>query len=252
VTITATPPPDLKRQYPHVDGVADWRAQQTIRLLWDRVFDLEARLQGVQATQVDLTAASNQQEADITRVDRQSKEALAIAQRTPIERGVLDGSGGGDGSPTTDGGLGMAGCDVAGATGDAVGPFTGLDLTVTNAGSVVCGVGNEFPALLVATATRAIRHTNRDELLDRIVWHLGQAGFAAARYHTTEGMLYHVLFDAVALDGSLPLRQYAYRVTSYDPDPAAPWDPANVMTTLMSYGGQSAGLTTTPESGIAD
>jgi hypothetical protein len=252
VAVTPTDPATLRTQYPHVDAITDWRAQQSIRLLWDRVFDLEARLQGIEATQVTLVDATNIQEANLSAVARDAKEALAIAQRTPIERGVLDGSGGGDGSPTTDGGLGMAGCDVAGATGDAVGPFTGLDLTVTNAGSVVCGVGNEFPALLVATATRAIRHTNRDELLDRIVWHLGQAGFAAARYHTTEGMLYHVLFDAVALDGSLPLRQYAYRVTSYDPDPAAPWDPANVMTTLMSYGGQSAGLTTTPEPGIPD
>ena len=136
--------------------------------------------------------------------------------------------------------------------GDAVGPFTGLDLTVTNAGSVVCGVGNEFPALLVATATRAIRHTNRDELLDRIVWHLGQAGFAAARYHTTEGCCTTSSSTPWRSTARCPCARCAYRVTSYDPDPAAPWDPANVMTTLMSCGGQSAGLTTTPESGIAD
>jgi hypothetical protein len=100
--VTPTDPADLKRQYPHVNGVTDWRAEQSLRLLWDRVFDLEARLQGIEATQRDLTGASNQQEANITRVDRQSMEALALAQRTPIERGVTDGTGGGDGSPPGD------------------------------------------------------------------------------------------------------------------------------------------------------
>jgi hypothetical protein len=249
--ITPTDPATLRTQYPHVDAITDWRAQQSIRLLWDRVFDLEARLQGIEATQVTLVDATNIQEANLSAVARDAKEALAIAQRTPIERGVLGGEGGGDGTPTSDGGLGMAGCDAAGANGD-IGPFTGIDLTVTNAGSVVCGVGAEYPALLVPCATRAIREANRDQILDRIVWHLGQAGFAAARYHTPGGLLYHVLFDAVALDGALPLRQYAYRVLSYDPLPSEPWDPALVMTTTMSYGGQSPTLTTTPEAGIPD
>jgi Collagen triple helix repeat (20 copies) len=57
--VTPAEPPQLKRQYPHVEGVADWRAQQTIRLLWDRIFDLEARLQAVHSTQGDLVTTVN-------------------------------------------------------------------------------------------------------------------------------------------------------------------------------------------------
>lgn len=33
-----------RRVYPHVDGIEDWNAGQSIKLLWDRVQDLDARL----------------------------------------------------------------------------------------------------------------------------------------------------------------------------------------------------------------
>jgi hypothetical protein len=68
VPITPTPPPSLKKQYPHVDDVEDWRAQQTIRLLWDRIFDLEARLQGTEATQGDLVNVSNDHDDTLTEI----------------------------------------------------------------------------------------------------------------------------------------------------------------------------------------
>jgi hypothetical protein len=78
--VASTPADPLKRQYPHVDAIADWRAQQSIRLLWDRVFDLESRLQAAEATQGDLVSAANDQETELARVRRAAGEALAIAQ----------------------------------------------------------------------------------------------------------------------------------------------------------------------------
>ncbi|HEX5579103.1 MAG TPA: hypothetical protein VFY43_05495 [Candidatus Limnocylindria bacterium] len=77
----------LKRQYPHVDAVEDWRAQQSLRLLWDRVFSLEERLQAQLATQGDLVDAVNANEDRLGQVQRVAGEALAIAQRTAGEAG---------------------------------------------------------------------------------------------------------------------------------------------------------------------
>lgn len=81
MTITRAELPTLKRLYPHVDDVQDWRAQQTIRLLWDRIWALEGRLQQLDTDVGDLVAASNAQEDQLTQVDRKADEALAIAQQ---------------------------------------------------------------------------------------------------------------------------------------------------------------------------
>lgn len=93
MSVEATDPVPLRRQYPHVDDVADWRAQQSLRLLWDRVFSLEERLQAQLATQGDLVAAANDQEDRLGRIQRVAGEALSIAQRTAGEAGE-----GGDGN----------------------------------------------------------------------------------------------------------------------------------------------------------
>lgn len=94
MSVTPTDPTTLKRQYPHVDNVEDWRAQQSLRLLWDRVFSLEERLQAATVTLGDLAEASNQHETDLTRAERKADEALAIAQRVESETGEgAEGSG---------------------------------------------------------------------------------------------------------------------------------------------------------------
>ena len=235
-------PPRLKRQYPHVDGVEDWRAQQSVRLLWDRIFDLEARLQASESTVGELVAVSNRQETQLAEVSRTAEQAFAEAQRSRQEIGDAAAS-------KDDHGLGAAGCAAAGADGHLTGT---VELTLENVGKIICGVGHEFPALLAATPTRAAREANRDELMDRIVWHLNQAGFAAARYGTPEGRPWHVLFDALAVDGSTPVRQQGYRCTTYDPPDTAPWDTTHTIETVCIYGGQSLGVTTTPDAGIAD
>lgn len=67
--ITATARVTLTRAYPHLDTVTDWSAQATIRLLWDRIFDLEERLQVIEGTSTALVAGVNQ-------VDETARDAL--------------------------------------------------------------------------------------------------------------------------------------------------------------------------------
>lgn len=102
ITVTEPDPTARPRTpYPHVDTIGDWRAQQSIRLLWDRAYDLEARLQAAETTVADLTTRSNQQDTDIAAVRQAAGEALAIAQPTHAESLSL-GPGPGPGpGPTT-------------------------------------------------------------------------------------------------------------------------------------------------------
>jgi len=183
MAVERTTPPALKRQYPHVSEVKDWTAQQSLRLLWDRIFDLEARLQAAESTVEDLTDAANTTEAQLTRVDHKADEALAIAQRTATEtEDALAGSvlpGGGDG------GEGAAGCADAGVDGHAAAP----GLTAREAGVIICGTGNEFPGLLDAAVDDATRLAECEELLLRCIWHLQQAGFTAGRQRNPSGLL---------------------------------------------------------------
>jgi hypothetical protein len=257
--ITATDPPELKTQYPHVDGITDWRAQQSIRLLWEQVFDHEARLQATEGTAATLVEAANDHQRQISLADHKADEALAGSQTTALEikAGGGGGVGGGGGGGKDDLGLGAEGCSAAGATGHLTEPF---DKTVTSAGKVVCGVGNEFPALLGPTPDYPTRLANREQLMERIVWHLNQNGFPASRYGTpgTAEHAFNLLFDALSLDGLLPMRQYAYTVTTYDPvefgttPPPGSWDTTNTYQTMMKCGGQSLGVNTPPEAGTPD
>jgi hypothetical protein len=77
----------LSRQYPHVEAITDWRAQQTSRLLWDRVFDLEERLQASEQTARDLVPISNSQDETLAQISAVAGEALALAQRTQSQGG---------------------------------------------------------------------------------------------------------------------------------------------------------------------
>jgi len=242
MTVKSTTPPTLKRQFPHVDDIVDWRAQQTIRLLWDRVFDLEARVQALTTTVLNLVGATNQQETEIADVKREADQALALSQQTKSEETPSTGGG-------TDSGQGAYGCSVAGSNGDIAG-----DQTPITAGKIVCGVGNEYPALLAVTATQAARDANRDELLDRIVWHLNQAGYPCSRYPTVNGRPWTLLFDAKGPNGE-PVRQYAYRVIDYAAGvvgATSPPDHTNSYTTVMVFGGMTVGATTIPDAGIPD
>lgn len=82
--------PRLARQYPHVDAITDWRAQQTARLLWDRVFDLEERLQSSEQTAGDLVPISNSQDDYLASLQALAGEALTIAQFTRTQLDSLE------------------------------------------------------------------------------------------------------------------------------------------------------------------
>lgn len=89
------PRPAVRHQYPHVDGIADWRAQQTTRLLWDRVFDLEERLQSTEATTGDLVGISNSQDDHLTVL---AASALGTESLVQIAHGTGGSAGGGGGA----------------------------------------------------------------------------------------------------------------------------------------------------------
>ena len=126
MAVERTDPPTLKRVYPHVDDIDDWRARQTIRLLWDRVFDLEARLQAAESTTGDLVNTSNRQDDDLVRVEKKAGEALATAEYVLGERGYTapGGGGGGPSGPLTWVWIDRGGGTVAPPSGSSGGPTT--------------------------------------------------------------------------------------------------------------------------------
>jgi hypothetical protein len=123
VKITPTSRPVLKRVFPHVDDVDDWRAQQSLRLLWDRLVALEERVQAAEGTQGDLVSVANAQDDVLAQVRRGVGEALAIAQLARDEqRRRAEAAGGGDTGPPMSGPLVWAWHDVGGPPVDS--PYT--------------------------------------------------------------------------------------------------------------------------------
>ncbi len=180
--VAATP---IKRTYPHVGEVQDWRAQETIRLLWDRVHDLEERLQAAESTIGSLVDGHNENEAVVSTAAKDARSALSLALR-PGQAAESDTGGGTTPLPGGgDGGGGNIGCQAAGATGHDTG---GL-LNAIRAGQIVCGTGNEYSALKNATPTIAERNANATELIRRMIWHLREAGFTAGRQRNPSGVL---------------------------------------------------------------
>jgi hypothetical protein len=184
VAVELTPAPTLRRQYPHLEGVSDWRAAQSLRLLWDRYYDLEARLQGIEATAGDLVSAANTTEDQLTRVDHKADEALALAQLVKAQAGE-GGDGGGPLPAGGDGGEGAAGFAAAGITGD----ITVTDHNAYNAGLIVGGTDQEWAALLAVTVDQPTRDANIQELRDRILWHLEQAGYTCGLQKNPSGLI---------------------------------------------------------------
>lgn len=176
----------LDRQYPHVEGIPEWATQQSVRLLWDRVFQLQEQLTAANATIALLVSSSNLNETDLATAQAGVNEALALAQRVGQPAESEGPGGGGEELPGGgDGGQGQVGCAAAGANGHDTG---GL-LDPVRAGQLVCGTGNEFPALKNATATIEERDDNAEELMRRAIWHLRQGGFDAGRQQNPSGLL---------------------------------------------------------------
>ena len=170
ILIQVTP---IDRLYPHVDQVQDWAASTTTRLLWDRVHDLEERLQAAEANIRQAVTAINTLQTSLASVDQLARQAYALAQSpTGSSPPGTEPSA----CPDPDN-LTKAGINDAGANGDVgVVPTTRYE-----SGKILGGVANEYPLLLAPTADLATRETFGEEMLERMIWHLLQAGFVAGR-----------------------------------------------------------------------
>jgi hypothetical protein len=175
ITLAGVTP--IKRIYPHVSGIGDWAARMSVRMLWDRVFDLEERLQAAEANIKTIAAAVNTINTRVDAVEKIAKQAFALAQ-TPATSPPLPGdpASGGD-PPCPDDGEANAG--VADAPGS--GHVGVVPLDAYNAGRIIGGTANEFPLLLAPTADDATRDSFMEELLRRMIWHLQLAGFTSGR-----------------------------------------------------------------------
>lgn len=193
----------LKRQYPHVDTVADFPTQQSLKLLWDRVFSLQEQLTAARSTITDLVAGHNTNETAVQRAARDAREALAQAQTsTPGAVKPADTPGGGDDLPGGgDGGAGQEGFNAGLPNGHG----GGGGLSAVHAGQIVGGTMNEFAALRNPTPTVEERLANANELVRRIIWHLQQAGFTAGRQKNPSGAISK---DKIAVEVDAVLRAY--------------------------------------------
>ena len=221
------------RSYPHLTQIRDPMARDSLRLLWDKFFGLE---QLVTQTQSDITAqqtAMTSLQADTASAKSAAKLALSKLITTQTPSGTTSGGGG----TVDDGGQGALGCAQAGSDGHVP---AGSTLDLVTAGKVICGVGKEFPSLLAIAANQPTRDANQDQLLFRMCWHMGLAGYACGRYGTAAGRPWILLFN-------LGTTQYAYRVVDY-----AAGDFTIPYTTTMVFSGQSPNTATTPDPGISD
>lgn len=166
----------LKRQYPHLDQVAEWSTRQTLHLLWERVFSLEERLRAVEANVILIGAAVNTLNTTVLSVQQLAQQAFALAQ-SPSTSPVLPGVPPTGGEDCPDDGQAAAGVADAGPNGD-VGV---VPLDAYNAGRIIGGTAHEYPLLLAPTMDEATREANNEELVLRMIWHLNQAGFVAGR-----------------------------------------------------------------------
>lgn len=92
--IVLPPVVPFKRIYPHVDEIADFNAQQSTKLLWDRVHDMEQRLQASEAANTLLVASHNTLQTAVTAATSTANSAIAIAQLPRMSTTVPPNAGG--------------------------------------------------------------------------------------------------------------------------------------------------------------
>lgn len=238
--------PKIQRGYPQVSAVKDLPTQQSLRLLWDRIYGHDETNTANAAALASAQATIDSQSKLINTLNTQVTKLLPAqgTDQTNTANGTLPQPGGGGGGnqpppPPTggDGGQGNLGCSEAGANGHL---DPGYPITPESCGKIICGTGNEFPALLAIAVDQPTRDANQSELLDRMVWHMNLAGFPCSRYPTTNGRPWILLFNVGA-------DQYAYRVIDY-----AAGNFTVPYTTLMVFAGRTPNSTTTPDGGTPD
>ena len=171
----------IKHIFPHVDQIEDAPTKQSLKLAWERIHDLEGRLQRNEAADLLLIDRFTTDEGHIERAQQTAEHALLVAQSA-----AEAAAGGAGGLPDGgDGGGAAEGFAAAGATGHDTG---GL-LTPVRAGQIVGGTVHEFSGLLAPVATQAQRDANLAEMLSRMIWHLRTAGFTAGKQQNPSGAI---------------------------------------------------------------
>lgn len=222
----------LKRTFPHVGQVTDWAASTSLRLLWDRVWALEERLQAAEANVRAEGVALNTLNTQLASVEAIARQAFALAQ-TPATSPALPGdpASGGDAPCDDDGEAGRGVADAYGDGHPGVVPQTAYEF-----GRIVGGVANEYPLLLAPTADLPTREAFIEELQLRIIWHLNQAGFTAGRQKNPSGaiskdkMTVNIGGEAIAYDlfggvdpsESVPVRAGRVCPADYQPNAGIP------------------------------
>lgn len=209
--VTAVAITSLKRQYPHVEAIPDFAAQQSIKLLWDRVFALQEQLTAASGTIDALMTATNANSADVATALTKAQQALAERQVASAGEDTDAVAPNEPGSPLPGGGDGGAVAEGI-AAGLPTGHDTGGVLSGVRAGQIIGGTANEWAALRNVTATVAERQANAEALLLRIIWHLKQAGFSAGRQRNPSGLISP---DKLAVEVDGVIRAYDLFI-SYD------------------------------------
>lgn len=177
-----------RRVYPGLAGMKDAGLVKTFRWIFDRLYDTEDRAETLETTVTRQQIVITTQATELARTTRRADTALALASTTPDEltappAGEEPPPSGGGGGGSNDTGQGSSGCSQAGASGHV---DAGAPLDLTTVGKIVCGTGNEFPALKTATTTLEAREANAEELVKRMIWHLQQHGFTAGRQNNSQ------------------------------------------------------------------
>jgi hypothetical protein len=171
----------VKRTYPHVETIPEWQAKQSIRLLWDRVWGFEERLQALEANVKQITTAVNTLNTNLAGVKQLAQQAYALAQVPATSPLPVPEPPGSEGNCPDDG---EAGNGVSTARNDP-GAYPNGDIVVPHdafsAGLIIGGTANEFPLLTAPAIDGPTREGQNEELLRRMIWHLNQDGFVAGR-----------------------------------------------------------------------
>lgn len=87
-----------KRQYPHVDGITDWNARQSVRLLWDLQFRLQDAITSAQETITTQASTISSLQTRLSSTERKLAQFTIrpqVEQQTTVDdlnNHVIDGS----------------------------------------------------------------------------------------------------------------------------------------------------------------
>lgn len=171
----------LSRQYPQVENVKDWAAADSLKLLWERIFQLQEQLNAANTNIQNLIGGVNQINTTSQDALLKAKHALVTAGEAVMAPGEPD-----PGVDCPDDGQAANGVSNAYPTGH---PGGVVPLSAFEMGKIIGGVANEHPLLLAPTVDLPTREAFAEEMLERMIWHLQLAGFTAGRQRNPSSLI---------------------------------------------------------------